>query len=451
MTNKDSLAKALIEVETLLNNEIFKDFRVGSLLSKYNEYLFRNRMPQKRWLWVVTHFMRFFVKGLLVSRPSKNLLSQRKILLSKLADKNQCNRLIDPLKAAFQDESILYTPGCKNELYPLDFIRKINILFFLQLIFWLIKNTSKITYEYTSRNIPASSPQLCFHLMIQLVAAYNWHRVLNNTQLKIIVVDFDRDAKSSALITASRVLNIKTITLVHGVINPPFGYFPVIADQIWLWSNFQKNQLEKMAGRALSGYKIVGSPIVELFKRQKKVKHDGWRVGVAVNPMGAEINKKFLANIVNNYLEIPDVHWIIKLHPSMNKHSFKVDINHPSVSILASSEITNEVFFNTIDLLIVGNSGLGFEAVANDIPIAVIRHSDSEEGHDFIMVHYFRCPDISSSKDFISFFKNLEKDEGFLNDLLVREKAVILNEYYSAIDVDAEKNIIKALAYELGC
>ena len=56
----------------------------------------------------------------------------------------------------------------------------------------------------------------------------------------------DRNKHSSTLILAANARKIPTVTLVHGVINPPYGYAPLLAKYIFCWGKIQRDQLVSM-------------------------------------------------------------------------------------------------------------------------------------------------------------------------------------------------------------
>ena len=257
------------------------------------------------------------------------------------------------------------------------------------------------------------------------------------------MVDFDRDNKNAALIAVAKVQKIPSFTLVHGVINPPFGFYPVITDEIWVWGNYQKELLQSF-GLEEKRIKVVGNPIAkkQILKQRSKNKTT---FGIALNPMGMSINKSFLDAIFTHNELTPQFQWIIKLHPSMKKEVYLQDYENENVSLKAFDEIDNLTFFESIDALFLGNSGIGYEALINDIPLLIGRTSIDSRGHDYIMIEKGKCPDIYDGAEYKKLLEEILTDSTILNKLLKQERQFLDQEYYHTIGQEAIDNVIEKL------
>src|SRR5690606_33076225 len=123
---------------------------------------------------------------------------------------------------------------------------------------------------------------------------------LKKSHFKKVIVDFDRN-KFVPLVLAAKYLKIQTISLQHGAINPPYGYTPLIADEIWVWGELWKNALILM-GVKESSIKIVGSSIVDDYQKPKSNRIIK-TVGIGPNPIGVLRNKKLWKEFTSNLCE----------------------------------------------------------------------------------------------------------------------------------------------------
>jgi hypothetical protein len=279
-------------------------------------------------------------------------------------------------------------------------------------------------------------------LIAQLISIENWIKVLSNSTLKLVVVDFDRHDLNAPLVLAANESQIKTVSLVHGVINPPYGFYPLLTDEIWVWGNHQK---ELMIGFGLDEkrIKLVGNPIaIENDKRLNK--NDRITIGIALNPVKDEINVKALNHIFNPEAIKYPYQWIIKLHPAMKKSHIYLAYCSENITVLDSTEISNEDFFNTIDFLILGNSGIGLEALLNNIPLLIYRMSEIGMGHDSIMIEEGKCPVINNTEDYLLLLKDLNK-LGFAKQLLRTQHPFVTWSYFKT-GKEASKEIANLIS-----
>jgi hypothetical protein len=442
------LAKKLKLVEERLNNIVIEGCSVGSVLSKFHENIYMNNLQSLSLLRFILMLMLQWTKGLFILKPASQVIKNN-ILLSKITNKDHVNALIDPIKKHYKNKAVMYTPGIENELVPYHFSKKFTPRQIFRISKAVIQHFVEIKNIYESEGITSRNFQLTLTLIIQLNAFRNWHLLFKENRPTIIVVDFDRDNRNAPMLLSAKKYDIKTISLVHGTVEPNFGFAPIIASQIYCWGTFQKSQL-KALGILESQIRITGSPIARKIIKLPKVKKErnNKTIGVGLNPMGDEYNYAFLSHLFENEFDI-DVNWEIKLHPSMLKLKWMVEMENEKISIHESSKLSTEDFFNCIDILIVGNSGLGFEAVVNDIPIWI--YSPDNEGyfHDKVMIMNGKCPDITSAKSLRYHLNCLKRDSTYINSLLEVEKSFVLGEFYFCIGEDSTKKIISTIEENL--
>src|SRR5690606_21461184 len=71
---------------------------------------------------------------------------------------------------------------------------------------------------------------------------------------------------NSPLVLAGKLLDIPTISIVHGSINPIGNYIPVLSSNLFVWGKFHVDQFKKYNSTNPNIY-VVGNPKVRLIKR----------------------------------------------------------------------------------------------------------------------------------------------------------------------------------------
>ncbi|MDD4157727.1 MAG: hypothetical protein PHY08_14275, partial [Candidatus Cloacimonetes bacterium] len=191
--------------------------------------------------------------------------------------------------------------------------------------------------------------------------------------------------------------------------------------------------------------KVVGNPIARKVSNIKTTyKNNNFNVGIALNPVADNTNREMIKHVLSNSLS-KEISFMIKLHPSMRKTKWMKDIISDRIIFYETKDISHKDYFELIDLLVVGNSGLGYEAVINDVPIWVYNVTNSMNGHDSIMVEKGNCPDITEIINLnLELYKLMNKSD-YLRELLELEQEFVLNEFYYAIGDDATLNIINEI------
>ncbi|GGH14809.1 hypothetical protein [Mucilaginibacter phyllosphaerae] len=387
------LAKKLINVEHELNKEI-KVYFLGSLIADHLRYVFLNQAKKNKesisgeLLGAIKLLFKFLAKS---SKPA-NINGGIKVIFGRSGQKHHHHRLVDYLEDEYKSESMLFDKGYKNAIALLPLSKRIKIFFnVLKKLPFAYKSAKKKLTNYGL--IPYQS-KLITNLTGQLIKFEAAMAYLQSIAgLKLVVVDYDRST-FSALVLAANALNIKTVSFQHGAINPPYGYVPLIANEIWVWGNTWKKSLVAMNVPA-SNIQIVGSTIAEHFPNHKSARIK--TIGIGPNPIGFYHNFALWSQLT---VELTDLGYevIVKLHPSMKVNDEVLKIFGSKAKIVNAAEMSNPDFLSRIDLLVISNSGLGYEAVLANVPVAVKRQAGSI-GNDDMMITEGSFPElISGSK-----------------------------------------------------
>jgi hypothetical protein len=457
----------LYQIEDELNSIKFKNIPLGGTLSEYYRFIYLNEVYSAYFFMKVLYltlslFIKLFIKSLFQQGEKISLHSN--ILFTKIAFRKHLNSLIDPLIIYFKDRSIVFI-GKKEKnrhiskvetidlpQYSID-ITNLNrrediLLIFLVYIRISIK-LIKYKFKYSFKLLSILYGQ--YILLKQLRRVSYWTYTLKNAGIRLVVTEYDRYDFVVPIILCANYYNIKTITLVHGVINPPFGYVPVLAESILCWGEEQKKQLIDM-GVPVEKIKIVGCPFIdsklEFKKNDIKLKYgflNNYCIVLAVNPMATQ-NIKTMIEILFKAVEKKDnVKGIIKLHPSQLKNTYlDYTKDKRNIVILQADEITNEEVFAMADLVCIHNSGFGNEALLKGIPVAVFNILVSNLGNGKILIDKAKCPQISNYKELSELTDRLINDPRYSSELINNSKELLHNLYF-AIGDEATSNIKKVI------
>jgi hypothetical protein len=151
-----------------------------------------------------------------------------------------------------------------------------------------------------------------------------------------------------------------------------------------------------------------------------------------------------LKNVIAFTREYHRFRFVVKLHPSMSKQKWMNDLENEHLVFYSFDELSMFDFLRTSNMILVGNSGLGFEAVINSVPVAVIKIDPASRANDYIMVEAGNFPDVTLYGDFENLMLSIEESEN-RKLLLENEERFVHEEYYYAIGEDAVANAIELI------
>lgn len=436
----DELIRKLVKIELELNSE--SNIPVGSLLANnWRSIYYRstnNDFTKKN------IYINFFVKIYIISKHCFLILFNQKIktnfilngdtLVAKTANMRHYNRLIDFILEN-NNQSTLFQGNYKLLANEFNLLEKILIIS-KTLIFCILKfpKINKKIRNYQFQNYNFDFDVLFFSVMNYFISL-NFFKA---KKINKLVVDFDR-GKFLSLVAAAKQQNIHTITLQHGVIDTSYGYFPLIAHQIWVWGNHWKKVLTNI-GVNQSSIKIVGSTIVDDY-RDPKTNRVIKTIGIGPNPLGISRNRA-LWNTLSSNLRESGFNIIVKLHPSMKREEYFLCF-HESCSIYEANELDNHDFFEKIDLLVVSSSGLGYESIIYGTPVAVIRESNVFMGNDSLMIESGSFIEIESSK--YSLNEAITQIESMYSSYIVAQQQFLKNQIFECTGNTAERKVLNEL------
>jgi hypothetical protein len=433
------LAEKLLKLEKQLNVISEKSMvPIGSLLVDFwrSIYIEHNGDNVKRRFWFLDLLSLIKYIGYFLFSPTSKTktIKDLKILLCKSYDKPHYNRLIDFIPPIIRQSEVVKS-DYKTIYNNLTIIEKILVV--KSFLSTYIHNIARLKKVISENKI--SSQSLSYLGAFSIIKFYSAVEYLKRNKVQLIIVDYDRNI-FAPIVLAANYRGIKTVSLQHGVINPPYGYFPILASEVWVWGKLWKDLLVEM-GESPIKIKIVGSTIAgSMNKAQKseKIKH----IGIGPNnPAGDKKNQKLWNQIIIELVR-SGYQVSVKLHPSMDKKRHGEDIFGSGCRIIDASEMENQKFFITIDLLIVSDSGLGYEAVVEGTPVAVVRESEQSQANDFIMIEKGRFPEIKLGPDIKETIRKISETQ---NDLLKKEQRFVSKYIYEYTCKEAENRILERI------
>ena len=276
------------------------------------------------------------------------------------------------------------------------------------------------------------------------------HRFLAG--FKLVIVDFDRTFPIAPLILAAKARNIKTITLVHGSLSS-YGYTPILADEIWCWGRFQKEQLLDL-NVCNSAIKIVGNPAIFKINKSYDFKNDNatkyfknqnlFTLGIVLTRKNSEYLKFILE--VRDKLNDSPINFLIKKHPFIDiKEELSIEKEIAlNLKIFNNDLNDNYCFYHNCDLLITSGSSMTFEAIINDTPVCLIKllpHEHTESKNLFQMRRDLNIPLFEDSYSTSTYIKNLLRHRELKGETLELQQIAVKNSIYSFIGDESIQNI----------
>lgn len=384
---KKQLAESLIQKELSLNEQGLREVGIpmGSLMVYiWREKFYRNRYTSASELATISivRLLKYFIS---IFFKQKRKIGNKPIhlVIGRTANTPHCEALIGALRDENNSDILINgnLDSLNQYLRPKSRLRIIiKTMLKSKYIFNVIKDlNSKRKWR------------LFMQLSIMITRYYVSELFIKVVKPKVVIVDYDRGV-FAPLVMAARKTSVKTITLQHGAINPPYGYTPLLADEIWVWGKGWGSILQDLTVNKYR-IRITGTPIID-----KLMPYEGdnrlRRIGVGPNPVSDDENERVWMPIIEKLLK-KGFEVIVKLHPAQKKDSYIGKMFTDLCSTFEAKEITNEKFFHSIDLLFVSTSGLGYESVCAGVPVMVVPSSVNSTANDWIMTEKIGFPKVN--------------------------------------------------------
>ncbi len=370
-----------IAVERFLNQGTYRTAPLGSLCSHtLNRMVIRNsRMPVLRilqeWIWVIS---RVFTSG--IQKRVRCMLLLPNLTERGKAQLNPVHQLMQP------GETVLLLI---SELYRGATLRSYGR--------WFLKTTASLpgyirllkacNREY--RCLRFTDRVLLLQVFLLQTLRYEIaHQRLKQLMPQKLVVDLDRGYFQAPLVLAGNHLGIETITLVHGIIFPPYLYVPVIARTVFCWGRFHEQFFRPYNDPAVQ-YVITGNPAFREAAQSReqsgclavtsRLKHPRQRVVTCVSQnFSDQAQYGMISAFCRSVAQMGD-DWlgVVKAHPADKTEQLHALLrDYPGVVLLDKS-VSLEAVMETSDMFMVVNSNVAFDAVLAGKPV-FFWHIDEE-------------------------------------------------------------------------
>lgn len=248
------------------------------------------------------------------------------------------------------------------------------------------------------------------HLSTQLLKALSAKRFLiKQSQLMLLGADFDRGVNACCWFAAAQALKIESVTLQHGVINPPVGFAPVHADEIWVWGDMARNQLLKK-GVPEHQIRLTGTPIVETIElnindKERVCNNLGLKGGrtfvLALSRPVYEDDRKqvqFLQAIRDKFGK-PDDNFVVKVHPSYPNVNYDWICEDFDLKVLPIG-LPYPDFMNMVDILLAHNSGIAAEVLHYGKKVGILDILDQVPSSGMELHTWLNVPLLKTIEDF---------------------------------------------------
>lgn len=414
MTTEIACANNLFQLEGSLNRLTYKKIPTGGLLSQSFTYIFKGTYKPR----VINRMLvlaKFFLKSFTSSAPKG---TTKKLFYYQSGDHNHYKRLQSVVSGNYKhDEFFLFGNTEKTEMQRNRSL-VISLGEFIRVQLWILANSVSILNKFRKSKISfQNSLGLLFELNLQLIRTAFWDSFLKkSTNLKLLVGDYDRGQEPAVIFLCAKKHGVPTIVLQHGVVNPPYGYTPLLAAKVCVWGEMQKQQLIEL-GVKNNQIIVTGTPLIQKVEKADNLRHDILKrintdvrkknIFLAINPIKDDYNRQLIETFIQacNNLN-PDLYqcWL-KLHPAQNVGSYSW-LKDSKIRLM-SKEVNQAEFFNICDILITHNSGIANEALYYGIPVAILDILPIA-GNGIELNKYFNIPLIKSAEELSDFIQREE-------------------------------------------
>jgi hypothetical protein len=295
--------------------------------------------------------------------------------------------LHDGLKDRFENDEIKSKFILHRSLPNVGLLSKFEIWFFVYFKLKVVWKKIGQLFNLNHRVLARIKESLYF----QLVLSTKYKYFLDKFEPRFILTEYDRYGSISPLVLQARIKGIPSFSLMHGVINNPFGYLPVLADALFVWGESQKNYLIKFSNDSTKVL-VGGAPQFSKtsFSQRNSV----------LGKLSLDASKKYVvfgsSNVPEPYRKLAmrefceaasqnndtGIKFLVKLHPAEQKEYYAEVFNdNNDIMFLPKVGLSKMEFLSFCDLLIIYCSALGFDAILNDCPLIVLNVGEDSIGN----------------------------------------------------------------------
>jgi hypothetical protein len=427
----------LLDIERRLNFHSYNGVQLGSILSMKLRHLYLS--DNKR----TSLFSLFFLS---IFRVLKGVISYKKKIIIKstfyyfqTSDKPHYKSLLNAIIKDNELKSsciVINNFSSDKKLIKLAFYNN-DVIDVVKSLHYLLLNHKEIYDVFKTYHTNFIEFFDIIHsIYIQLMKVQSLeYFLLNQNNVLLIGGDYDRGWDSSVWFSVAKSRKIFTFSLQHGVINPPYGYNPIIADEIWVWG--EKSKFQLLQCNVYESYiRITGTPIIRKidFNENSKIiqraqyKLSGKKtivLALSSNILHEDIKAvSFLREIKNEYND--KFHYLVKIHPSKSIKNFSWIVDDYGFDII-DPNISFENFLYVVDVLLTRNSGIADETLYYSKSVGILDLPFMKPGNSNYLHEILGVPLIRTVKD--------------IDKLITNPISLDVDKLFFKIDEDAEFEI----------
>jgi len=288
-----------------------------------------------------------------------------------------------------------------------------------------------------------------------LVASQRIHRYgafLDRGRPSAILVEHDRDSRSACLVLAARSRGIPTLTMVHGVVNAPFGFTPVLADRVLCWGELQVGQFMRF-GVSRDRIQIVGFERLtdgsagdrKEARVQLGISREEDVALLATNPIEPSQRLRFAEAFCQAVSKVPGFRGVIRIHPSERLNDYDpLRSRYPGVLWTSNTDFSLEDALVLADVVIVHSSGFGNEALAKGRICVVFDVLEYPLGNGKVLIRDGGMPRADSEGSLAEILSRIRRDDSFRR-VLKRKGSMFSRRMFAAVGAEAHQNIAGAM------
>ncbi|MBN1459930.1 MAG: hypothetical protein JXA57_10350 [Armatimonadetes bacterium] len=289
-------------------------------------------------------------------------------------------------------------------------------------------------------------------LIVQSQRVMACQSLLRLIQPTIVVTEYDRDVRASCLILSARSMNIPTVTMMHGVVNPPYGHVPLLADVALCWGNRQKEQMIDM-GVSADRLFVTGcqrltrslSADPREARRKAAFPSNGPLLLLASNPIRPDHRRALVHAFCCAIQADPRVSGMVRLHPSESLEFYAPErAEFPGVRFLRNATLTLDESIAAADVVVCHDSGLGNDALVKGKPVVVFDVLPLPLRNGRELVERAGCPRATSPEELLQVCARLTADKSFRSQVLASAESYV-TEFCSAFGDEAARNAAEAV------
>lgn len=284
--------------------------------------------------------------------------------------------------------------------------------------------------------------------MYQTLLFENALDFLGKIKPNVIVCDSDRQATNCALVMAGKQLGIPTFTFIHGAIDPPDNYIPILTNYIFCWGNDHINTLKKINTPAekmivTGNTKLTRDLVIDDSTVRKKINllPDKRKTLVLfTNNIDPVLQLQLAQSFINFCKGNPLVRGMIKLHPLESPDNYSSISLPENVNLYPSSTLSLDEALAVADGILAHNSLVGVDTLIKRKRLAILDTIDLPLGIAERLHIEANVPKISDQESFNLFVQSISE-----NTYSFELKEKFVHNYCSAFGTEAVNNTINAI------